>query len=88
MTNTSRGFGSLLTAFVLGATAGAVVALLTAPSSGRDTRAQLKGAALDLKKKMERAPEAIRTAGAKTAKAGQAAYEQARGEFALGSDQS
>lgn len=86
MTNTNRGFGSLLTAFALGATAGAVVALLTAPRTGRDTRAQLKGAALDLKKKMEHAPEAIRAAGAKTMKAGQAAYEQVRGEIALGSD--
>ena len=79
--NTTGGFGSFLSAFLLGATAGAAIALLTAPRSGRDTRAKLKDVALDLKQKMERSPDAIRAAGAKTMKAGQAAYEQARGEI-------
>ena len=78
------GFGSRLSAFVLGAAAGAAIALLTAPRSGRETRAQLKDAALDLKRKMERAPDAVRAAGAKTLKAGQAAYAQARGEITRG----
>jgi gas vesicle protein len=84
--NMTGGAGSLLTAFVLGAAAGAAIALLTAPRSGRETRAQLKDVALDLKKKIEHAPDSIRKAGASAMKAGQAAYEQARGEIARGSD--
>ena len=67
--NLTRGYGSLLGAFLLGATAGATVALLTAPRSGRETRAQLRSAALDMKKKMERAPEAIGAAGVRAVKA-------------------
>jgi len=84
--NMTGGAGSLLTAFVLGAAAGAAIALLTAPRSGRETRAQLKDVALDLKQKMDRAPDAIRQAGASAMKAGQAAYEQARGEIKRSSD--
>jgi len=80
------GFGSILSAFVLGATAGAAIALLTAPRSGRETRAQLKDVALDIKQKMERSPDAIRAAGARIMKAGQGAYEQARGEIVRSSD--
>jgi gas vesicle protein len=74
-----RGVGSFLSVFVVGATAGAVAALLMAPRSGRDTRAQLKSAALGLKQRMGRAPAAIRAAGDQTVKAGVAAYEQVRG---------
>jgi gas vesicle protein len=81
-----RGFGSFLCVFVLGATAGAVAALLMAPRSGRDTRAQLKSAALGLKRKMERAPAAIRAAGDRTLKTGVAAYEEARAEVTRRSD--
>jgi len=84
--NLPSGIGSFLSAFLLGATAGAAIALLVAPRSGRETRAQLKDVALDLKQKMERAPDAIRKAGASAMKAGQAAYEQARGEITRSSD--
>ena len=63
------GFRSFLGVFALGAVAGAAAALLMAPRSGRDTRAQLKSAALGLKQKMERAPEALRAAGDRTIKA-------------------
>jgi gas vesicle protein len=76
----TRGFGSFLGVFALGATAGAVAALLMAPRSGRDTRAQLKSAALGLKRKVERAPAAIRAAGDRAMNSGAAAYEQARDE--------
>jgi gas vesicle protein len=78
----TRGFGSFLGVFALGATAGAAAALLMAPRSGRDTRAQLKSAALGLKRKMERTPAAMRAAGDptdQTKNAGTAAYEQVRG---------
>jgi len=74
--NGTRGFGSFLSAFLLGATAGATVALLTAPRSGRETRVQLKSAALELQKnvqkKMKRAPEAMEF--------GQETYADALGE--------
>jgi gas vesicle protein len=75
----TRGFGSFLSVFALGATAGAAAALLMAPRSGRDTRAQLKSAALGLKQRMGRAPAAIRDAGDQIMKAGVPAYEQTRG---------
>ena len=75
------GLGSFLGVFLLGAAAGAAIALLTAPRSGRETRAQLKDAARDL---MERAPDAIRNAGAKAMKVGQVAYDSARSELDRG----
>jgi len=82
MTSESRasGLGWYLGAFALGAAAGVTIALLTAPRSGRETRERLKSAALDLEKTVERGPDAIRRAGAKAVKAGQAAFEQARDE--------
>ena len=73
-----NGFGGYLGAFVLGAAAGAVIALLTAPHSGRETRERLKSAGLDLEKTVERGTGVIRKAGARAVKAGQAAFEQAR----------
>jgi gas vesicle protein len=81
-----RSVGSLLGFFLLGATAGAAIALLTAPRTGRETRAQLKDAARDLKHRIGRAPEAIRAASARAMKAGQAAYEQAIGEIGRSQD--
>jgi gas vesicle protein len=81
-----RGFGSFLGVFVLGATAGAVAALLMAPRSGRETRAQLKNAALDLKQKMERAPESMREAGDRVIKAGVTASRQAIADVTRGQD--
>ncbi|HYV19698.1 MAG TPA: YtxH domain-containing protein [Verrucomicrobiae bacterium] len=81
-----RGFGSFLGVFMLGTTAGAVAALLMAPRSGRETRAQLKSAALGLKRKVERAPAAIRAAGDRTLKTGVAAYEEARDEVTRRAD--
>jgi len=90
MTPESQGtrLGSFLGAFVLGAAAGATIALLTAPRSGRETRERLKGASLDLGETLERVPGAIRRAGSRAVKAGQAAFEQARDEVTRGSDHS
>ena len=87
MTSESQGsgFGSFLGAFALGAAAGATIALLTAPRSGRET---LKGTLADLGETIERAPDAIRGAGSRAVKAGQAAFEQARGEVTRSSDHS
>ena len=71
--NQGYGFGSFLGTFVVGAAAGAAIALLTAPRSGRETRARLKDAARDI-------PGAVRQAGARAVKAGQAAFTQAKEE--------
>ena len=79
------GLGSFLGAFVLGAAAGATLALLTAPRSGRETRERLKGTSFDLRETAERVPAAIRRAGARAVKAGQEAFEQARDEVTRGS---
>jgi gas vesicle protein len=65
---------------------GATIAILTAPRTRSETRAQLKDAARDLTQWMGRAPEAIRAAGARSLKAGQAVYVQARGEIERGQD--
>jgi gas vesicle protein len=82
------GLGSFLGVFVLGAAAGATIALLTAPRSGRETRDLLKGTLSDLGETMESVPGAIGRAGSRAVKAGQAAFEQARGEATRGSDHS
>ncbi len=59
-------------AFVAGAAAGAVVALLTAPRSGRDTRARLRSLAEDAAEKAGRARPALDRA----ARAAREAFEQ------------
>ena len=83
-----NGLGSFLGAFVLGAAAGATIALLTAPRTGRETRERLKGTLSDLGETIERVPGVIGKAGSRAVKAGQAAFEQARGELTRGSDHS
>ena len=90
MTPESNGYGlgSFLGVFVLGAAAGAAIALLTAPRTGREMREKLKGHLSDLGETMERAPAQIGRAGSRAVKAGQAAFEQARGEVTRGSDHS
>jgi gas vesicle protein len=82
--NHGNGLASFVSAFVLGAAAGATIALLTAPRSGREARKRLKGTSFDLGKTIERVPGAIRRAGSRAVKAGQAAFEQARDEIARG----
>ena len=86
--NGGYGLGAFLGAFVLGAAAGATIALLTAPRSGRETRERLKGASSDLGQTLQRVPGAIRRAGSRAVKAGQEAFEQARDEATRGSDHS
>jgi gas vesicle protein len=78
--NGANGFGGYLGAFVLGAATGVTIALLTAPRSGRETREKLKSAALNLEDTVERGNGAIRRAGARAVKAGQAAFNQVRDE--------
>jgi len=73
-----RGFGSFLSTFLMGATAGAAVALLTTPRTGREMRARLKGASRDMRETMQQIPGAVQNAGARAVKAGQSAYEQVK----------
>lgn len=58
----NHGTGLILT-FLVGAAAGAAVALLTAPRTGRETRRKLKEFAEDLAERAGRVPSAVRAAG-------------------------
>ena len=62
--NEDSGFSGtqLFFAFLGGAAAGAVVALLTAPQSGADTRAQLREVAANSRERARRVPEALKNA--------------------------
>ncbi len=76
----SNAVGWCLGAFMLGAAAGVTIGLLTAPRAGRETRERLKTAAMDLGRKMEHIPGSIQKTLVKAVKAGQSAFEQARGD--------
>lgn len=56
------GAGQLFLAFLGGAAAGAAVAILTAPRSGRDTRAQLGGYLQTGREKTLQLPQAVKAA--------------------------
>lgn len=62
--------------FMAGAASGAAVALLLAPASGRDTRAQLGGVYHMSTEKVARLPAALKSAG----KAARIAFAEARAE--------
>ncbi len=62
--------------FMAGAVSGAAVALLLAPASGRDTRAQIGGAYHRSTQKVARIPAALKSAG----KAARTAFADARAE--------
>ena len=81
-----RGAGGVLVAFVLGAIAGAAVALLVAPASGEETRRKLSEKAREGRDKAAEAArkggEFLRTQrdGLSTAfERGKEAFDQARG---------
>jgi len=75
MTET-RGFngGHLLVAFTAGAVAGAAVAYLTAPRSGKETREALQGWAKDVRDKASRIPHSVREAVERGKQAGKEAF--------------
>jgi gas vesicle protein len=63
MSSSDRNGGAqVLLAFLAGAAAGAAVAFLTAPRSGRETRDNLRGWAHEAQSKAGRLPRAIREA--------------------------
>jgi gas vesicle protein len=72
-------FGAFLVGFLVGGLSGAVVALLFAPQSGEETRAQIKDKTIELRDKAQvSAEEAIARAEAVAADARARADELAR----------
>jgi gas vesicle protein len=67
----------LVLAFLAGAVSGAVVALLTAPRSGRQTRSRLNDIARDAAGRAVRVPPALNGAYVKAAEAARRAFAQA-----------
>ncbi len=85
MSESNRYSGAhLLIAFVAGAAAGAVVAYLTAPRSGRELREDLKGWAGDVREKAVRVPHAVREAYSKASQAAKTAFAEALHEAEKG----
>ena len=78
MSDTSRSQAAgIVLAFLAGAVSGAVVALLTAPRSGRDTRGRLKDIARDAAGKTVRVPPALHQAYGRAADAARRAFVEA-----------
>jgi gas vesicle protein len=76
--NERSGYGALhlLTAFLGGAVAGAAAALLLAPQSGRETRAQIAGKLDQGRDFTKRIPDAVKGAGGAAKEAFTKAMEQ------------
>ena len=74
----SRSFSGvqLLVAFATGAAAGAAVAYLTAPSSGKETREALQDWTRDARGRASRLPQAVREAVERGAQAGKDAFSE------------
>jgi gas vesicle protein len=66
----------LLIAFTTGAVAGATVAYLTAPRSGKETRAALQHWAQDARNRASRLPHAVREAVGRGSQAGKEAFSE------------
>ena len=79
-TRSFNGF-QLFLAFTAGAAAGAAVAYLTAPRSGKETREAIQGWAKDTRGKMSRIPHSVREAVERGKQAGKEAFvESYRGD--------
>lgn len=91
MSDASRTSGtSLILAFLAGAATGALVALLTAPRPGRETRDRVRALAEDVVDRSARVPSALNQAYARAAKAARQAFveslDAARLEQGAGAD--
>ena len=85
MSESNRYSGAhILIAFLAGAAAGAAVAYLTAPRSGRELREDLKGWAGDVREKAVRVPHAVRAAYSKASEAAKTAFVEALHEAEKG----
>jgi gas vesicle protein len=79
----NNGSGSMLVAFMLGALAGAAVALLYAPTSGEETRRKLAEKAREGRDKAEDLARRGREAAQDFARRGREAYDAALGKESL-----
>jgi gas vesicle protein len=77
MSDDRRSSLDLVLAFLLGAAAGATVALLTAPQSGKESREKLKQLARDAAGEAARIPERAGDAYARAARAAREAFVRA-----------
>lgn len=82
MSDSGRSSLDLILAFVLGAAAGATVALLTAPQSGRESRQKLKDLARDAAGGLDRVPDLVGEAYDRAAQAAREAFVRALEEAA------
>jgi gas vesicle protein len=76
----------LLTAFITGAAAGAAVAFITAPRSGKETREALQVWARDVRGKAVRIPHAVGQAVERAARVGKEAFSESFGGNSARSD--
>jgi gas vesicle protein len=76
--NDSRGFTGtqMLITLLVGAAAGAAIALLTAPRSGSETRQALQEWGRDVRDKAMRLPHAVRHASERATHAGKEAFRE------------
>ena len=77
MSDSPRSSLDLVLAFLLGAAAGATVALLTAPQSGRESRQRLKDLARDAAGEAGRLPGMVGDAYGRAARAAREAFLRA-----------
>lgn len=77
MSDNSRYSGAhVLLAFAAGAAAGAVVALLTAPNSGKETRAKLRNWAEDMGEKAAEIPADLKAAYGRATEAAKSTFSR------------
>ncbi len=81
MSDESGGTGQIVTAFVLGAAAGAAVALLFAPAAGKDTREFLTEKAREGREKAAEAAHQTREALARQRETISSAIERGRDAY-------
>ena len=67
----------LFLAFLGGAAAGAVTAIMLAPATGEETRAKLRDMALNSKNKVTRVPKALKSAYSQAAEVAKDAFGEA-----------
>jgi gas vesicle protein len=77
---------NLVCAFLVGAAAGAAVAYLTAPSSGRETRERLKDWTSNAGQRATRLPRAVGEAYSRAARAAKDAFNESMRETSGVSD--
>ena len=82
MANDNNATGSVLLAFLLGAAAGAAVALLYAPASGVETRRKLAAKAREGRDKVEEFVDRHRDDISSAVERGRETFDKVRKEFA------